>query len=883
MHVEFEGRAVEAREGDTVASALYRSGLRVFSRSFKLHRRRGLYCLTGDCPNCLMTVDGEPGVRTCVTPVQDALKVRRERGWPSAERDAFGLLDRLAWLLPVGFYYKMLLRPRWAWPLAEKLVRRMTGVGTVDLAVTPRERESVHERPDVLIVGAGVAGLAAALEATELGRTALLVDEGEIGRTLPPGATRERVLELLAKVRSSELVRVLERAAAIGVYEGPLVPVVAEHLVHVVRPGQIVIATGAVERHAVFPGSDVPGVWLGRGAARLAGAHGVSPARTAVVVGSSAELADHIAVLERAGVEIAAAVVSAGAAVDLPDSILVHWDAEVVAARGRRHVTGVRVRAGGSERTIACDGIVLSTGLVPRDNLLRQTDDPSVTGVGDVVAPGCSPAEAEESGRQAVRGRSGGQGVPHGDTSRATQQTLAAASAGVVCLCEDVKVSDLKQAWEEGFRSTELLKRYATVTMGPCQGMLCHSHLTAFAQAQGADAPMQAPTTARPPARPIKLEDAAAGIHIDIEHRTALHQRHLDLGATMEWLGAWKRPERYGHVLEEYWAVRRGVSVMDVGTLGKFLICGPDATAFLEQIYPCHVADLEPGRMRYALLLNEAGFVLDDGMICALGDGRYYCTLSTGGADQGEAWLRQWLEFFGLRVNLMNRTTALGAINVAGPSARELLSRLCDEPLDNEALPYVRHRELAVAGVPCRVLRLGFVGELSYELHHAASQSERLWDALLEAGADLEIKPHGVEALRLLRLEKGHILIGQDTDFDSTPASLSLGWAAKLDKDAFIGKRELERLAEIPVARKLTGFTFEGDTAPPEGSPLSADGRHVGYLTSSRFSPALGHGVALGFLDAVGGAYSSTVVAGAQAGAVAEGAFYDPEGVRLRA
>ena len=883
MHLEFEGRAVAAHEGETVASALYRSGLRVFSRSFKLHRRRGLYCVTGDCPNCLMTVDGEPGVRTCVTPARNGLKVQRERGWPSPERDVFGLLDRLAWLFPVGFYYKMLLRPRWAWPRAEKLVRRMTGVGTVDLAATPRERESVHEHPDVLIVGAGLAGLAAALEAAEVGRTALLVDEGEIGAALPPGATRERVLELLAKVRSSELVCVLEQAAAIGVYEGPLVPVVAEDLVHLVRPRQIVIATGAVEQHAVFPGSDVPGVWLGRGAARLAGAHGVAPARTAVVVGSSAELADHVAVLEHAGVEIAAALAPVGEPVDLAESIPVHQDAEVVAVRGRRHVTGVRVRVGGSERTIACDGVVLSTGLVPRDNLLRQTDDRVVSGAGDAVAPGCSPAEAEESGRQAVRGHSAGQGVPPGGISPDAQQTLAAATSGVVCLCEDVKVSDLTQAWEEGFRSTELLKRYATVTMGPCQGMLCQPHLTAFAEARGADAPMQAPTTARPPARPIKLEDAAAGIHVDIEHRTSLHTRHVDLGATMEWLGAWKRPERYGDVLEEYWAVRRGVSIMDVGTLGKFLVSGPDATAFLEQTYPCHVADLEPGRMRYALLLNEAGFVLDDGMICALGAGRYYCTLSTGGADHGEAWLRQWLEFFGLRVNLMNRTAALGAINVAGPSARELLSRLSDESLDNEALAYVRHRELTVAGVPCRVLRLGFVGELSYELHHAASQSERLWDALLEAGGDLEIKPHGVEALRLLRLEKGHILIGQDTDFDSTPASLSLGWAAKLDKDAFVGKRELERLAEIPIARKLTGFTFEGAAAPPEGSPLTADGRHVGYLTSSRFSPVLGHSVALGFLDAVAGAYPSAVVADGQTGSVAEGAFYDPEGARLRA
>ncbi|MCY4087790.1 MAG: 2Fe-2S iron-sulfur cluster-binding protein [Actinomycetia bacterium] len=876
MRIDFEGRAVEARPGDTIASALFRSGVRVFSRSFKLHRRRGLYCLTGDCPNCLMTVAGEPGVRTCMTPASAGVEVRRERGWPSPERDVLGILSHLGWLFPVGFYYKVLARPRWAWPQAERLVRALTGVGAVDPSATPRERESINDHPDVLIVGAGVAGLAAALEAAGSGRTAVVVDEGVPGETIAPGSTRSRLEALLADVRRADGVRLFERAAAIGVYEGPLVPVVTETLVHLVRPGQVVVATGAVEQHAVFEGSDLPGVWLARGASRLAGVHGLAPARRAVVAGATPELGDHVRVLRDAGVEIVAVAAPHGLELDLPDAGVVHPGASVLAARGRTGIAGVRLRSEAGERLIPCDGLILSTGLVPRDSLLRQGAGLAMTAAGDVTSPGCSLAEAEASGRRAVRGEYAASPSPGA-------QATGVASGGVVCLCEDVKARDLERAWSEGFRSTELLKRYTTATMGPCQGALCGPHLEAFARSKGAAGPASAATTARPPARPVRLEDAAAGVHLDVEHRTALHQRHLDLGAAMEWLGAWRRPEHYGDVLDEYWAVRRRVSIMDVGTLGKFLIGGPEATEFLERIYPCRVGDLEPGRLRYTLMLNEAGFVLDDGLICALPGGRFYCTLSSGGADVGEAWLRQWREFFDLKVNVLNRTAALGAINVAGPAARELLSGLADETIDAESFPHLRHRELDVAGVRCHVLRLGFVGELSYELHHAASESVCLWDALLGAGAELGIKPCGVEALRLLRLEKGHILVGQDTDFDSTPDAIGLGWTVRLDKDTFIGKRELERLSAIPTTRRLVGLTFDGESAPPEGAPLSVEGRHVGYLTSSRFSPVLGYGIGLGWLDSVGGRYPTAVRAADRAGTVTTGAFYDPEGVRLRA
>ncbi len=625
---------------------------------------------------------------------------------------SLSVADRLHALLPVGFYYKTMLRPRWLWPRAEPLLRRAAGLGRVPFDRLPASREARHLHPEVLVIGGGVAGLSAALAAAAAGRAVVLCDEGVPGEKIAPGPVRERIEGLAAHARGESRITFLERAPAIGIYEGSLVPVNARELLHLIHPRLVVVATGAIERHGVFPGCDLPGVWLGRGAARLAGVHGLAPARRAVVIGGSPEAAEHAETLRRAGVEVR-----------------LLEGAEVLEARGRQGVRSVVVSDGSRRERLDCDALVLSLGLSPRDGLLRQGAGLPAVGAGDVVEPGCSLERAEESGRRAVLD----EGAAAADVALPRP-----AATGVVCLCEDVDVRDLEDAWAEGFRSTELLKRYTTATMGPCQGALCHAHVRVFVAARaGEAAPVAGPTTARPPARPITLEEAAAGERVKVEQRTALHERHLELGATMEPAGAWRRPESYGDPLAEYWAVRRDVSVMDVGTLGKYLVAGPDATEFLERFYPCRVADLSPGRIRYSLLLGEEGYVLDDGVICALGGGRFYVTFTSGGAERAEAILRDWIETFALEVHVVNLTAVHGAINVAGPKARELLARLSSTHLDNESFPYLHHRELEVAGVPCRAVRLGFTGELSYELHHPSSESRKLWDALLEAGADL--------------------------------------------------------------------------------------------------------------------------------------------------
>jgi len=854
--IEFEGRRVAIGEGDTIASALHRAGVRVFTRSFKYHRRRGLYCLSGECPNCLVNVDGEPCVRACVTTAREGQRVAREGGWPSTEHDALAILDHLHGLLPVGFYYKTMVRPRWIWPRVEPWVRRIAGLGTVSPDPQREHREARHRHPDVLVIGAGVAGLAAALAAAGAGRSVVLCDEDRIGSRLAPGPTATRVGELAREARLQARITILEQAPAIGIYEGPLVVLNERSLLQLVHPGSIVVATGALEEHGVFPGSDLPGVWLGRGAARLAGVHGVAPGRRAVLVGRTHE-ADQIAgTLRAAGVDV------------------VVLDGEIVEARGRRSVTGVVVAHGAARRAYPCDALVLALGLLPRDELARQGTDLPVVAAGDAAQPGCSLEQAEASGRRAGLG----DGAPARDVA-----LPAAPTAGIVCLCEDVTVAELDGAWSEGFRSTEIVKRYTTATMGPCRGALCHRHLRAYVNGQGpATGPGAAATTSRPPVRAITLEQVAAGEGIPVEQRTALHQRHLEGGAVMEPTGPWRRPASYGDVAAEYWAVRRDVSIMDVGTLGKYLVAGPEATEFLDRFYPCHIRDLDPGSFRYALTLGDHGYVVDDGLVCALEGGRWYLTFTSAGGASAEAMLRDWIDTWALEVHLVNLTAAWGAINVAGPRARELLARLGGDSFASESLPYQRHRAAVVAGVECRAIRLGFVGELSYELHHPSSGSVQLWDALLDAGRDLGVRPHGMEALRLLRLEKGHVIVGQDTDYDSTPDKLNMGWAVRHDKPTFVGSSALRRMSAVEPERRLVALRFEGG-APPEGSALTVGDRYIGYLTSSRASPVLGHGVALGWTVRVEGEFPRRFEAAGAVGVAVEGAFYDPQGERLRA
>jgi len=588
--LRFEGREVPVVTGDTVASALYRAGVRTFTRSLKYHRRRSLYCGTGECPNCLITVDGAPGTRSCVTPAREGMRVEREHGWPSTDRDLLHVADQLHRLMPVGFYYKTFIRPRFAWPLAERVIRRATGLGRLpdDRRVEPKTAR--HLRTQVLVVGAGTAGLTAALDATRAGERVAVCDEAPIGSRLAPGPTSDLVRSLEAEVRALPGVEVLDRHAALGLYEGTLIPLAAEDELVQVHAERVVVATGATESHPVFPGNDLPGIWLGRAASRMVALHGVPIGERVVVAASTPEGIEHLRALVEAGTNVVAAIVPADLLDEVPRDVEAIVGGSLDQAQGRRAIGAVFVREGGHERRIACDALVLSIGIAPRDALVRMAVDERVQVVGDAALPGDEPSL-------------------HGD--------------GTLCLCEDVSIHDLAQAWDEGFRSSEILKRYTTATMGPCQGAMCGRALACVARDLAAASSVPAERagvrpTSRPPARPVALETLASSVHEVLEKRTSLHEVHEAAGARLGWSGGWKRPFSYGDWREEHRAVRERVSVMDVGTLGKFLVAGRDAATLVDRMFPCRTEDLGPGRSRYLLALDEAGYVMDDGLLCAL-------------------------------------------------------------------------------------------------------------------------------------------------------------------------------------------------------------------------------------------------------------------------
>jgi glycine cleavage system aminomethyltransferase T len=446
---------------------------------------------------------------------------------------------------------------------------------------------------------------------------------------------------------------------------------------------------------------------------------------------------------------------------------------------------------------------------------------------------------------------------------------------GVVCRCMDVTVADLDEAWQRGFTELELLKRSSRAGLGPCQGGACLPHVRSWIAGRTQAEPPP-PFTARPAARQITLAEAAADGYVDAFRRTPLHDEHLALGARMDRFGGWWRPWHYGDVVGEYWAVREGVSIGDVSTLGKLVVSGPDVVEALERLYPCHVADIKPGRSRYALLLNERGHVMDDGMILREAETRFALSFTSGGAANAEMWVRDWVDTWRLRVHVLDRTMSLAAINVTGPFARTLLVRagLADPPR------FLGHVHADIAGVPCHAMRLSFTGEAAFELHHPVDRSVELWRALMDLGADLGIRPHGLQALFGLRLEKGHVIVGMDTELDTTPRRLGMDWAVRMEKPRFIGRGSLERTAKLPDERRWVGFTMDGP-APVEGAPIRSDGEIVGNVTGSWDSPLFGRALMLGWLRRP--PHPDRVEIDGREAVVTPTPFYDPEGHRARA
>lgn len=943
----FEGRSVTGFAGDTIASALAANGIAMLGRSFKYHRPRGLLTACGQDSNALVQIGHRPNVPADREPIVPGIEVRAVNTFGGLARDRGAWLGKLGRFMPVGFYYRAFYRPKGAWKLWDPVIRRMAGLGAVDPKAPHGYYDKQYLFADVAVIGGGPAGLAAAAEAAKSGAEVVLIEEMPIlGGALnyarfdaageAAAKTRAR---LVSAVEKAENVRVLTGAVCNGWFADNWLPVIRGNRMYKLRARAVVVAAGTYEQPIVFRNNDLPGVILGSACQRLIRLWGVRPGERAVVVTANGDGYGVALDLMEAGVDLACvadmregapggarhdAVVARGVPVIAASAV-----AEAVPAPGNRGVVGARVARITGQGALAevadrfaCDLVVMAAGYHPTANLLyhagaRMTYDEdkaafviaelpphlfaagSVNAVHDldsVVADGRRAGweAAKDAGFDAGR-RPAAKIAGHPSPNHPWPIFPHPEGKDFVDFDEDLQTADIVNGIRDGFDNIELLKRYSTVGMGPSQGR--HSSLPSVRLAARA---LKKPidevgtTTSRPPFW-AETFGHLAGRGFEPVRYTAMHHRHLALGAEMMTAGLWLRPAVYAPgarredaIRGEAMAVRENVGLIDVSTLGGIEIRGPDAAEFLNRMYTFAYLKQPIGRSRYVLMTDMSGVIVDDGVACRLGERHFYVTATTGGAQAVYQTMMFYNAQWRLDVDITNVTAAYAAVNIAGPKSRSVLAGLTDIDLSAEAFPYMGVREGAVAGIPARLMRVGFVGELGYEIHVPASMGEALWDALMEAGRAEGIRPFGIEAQRLLRLEKGHIIIGQDTDGLTHPYEADMAWAIARKKPYFVGMRSVAIQRDRPLTRKLVGFTVPGGArapVPKECHLVIRGGAITGRVTSCAYSPALDRVIGLAYVAPdqaeVGSRFQIKIEDGRMIEAeVAPLPFYDPEGKR---
>lgn len=947
----FEDGAVEGFAGDTIASALAGAGHRALGRSFKYHRLRGLLSAANHDSNSIVHVRHFdrtlPNVRADVTALEPGMKITAVNTRGGLAFDRLRLLDRVSAFLPVGFYYKA-FHSRRHFPRWERLFRNLTGLSEVDLDAARVETPKRYDFTQVLVIGAGPSGIAAALSAADNGVEVLLVDEnawgGGSGLYARGGqdADAKQTLRLLERARHHPRVRVLQDAFAAGYYADHWVALVTSDGMIKVRAGAVVFAQGAFELPAVFRNNDLPGVMFASGAQRLLYRYAVASCQHLVVLTANAQgyaaaldaLANGIRIATVVDMRVSPGLASTALAARLKAHGVHVMNGSVVyaataGAQGDLESVEIRTWLNGEVSTerglrLKADGLWMSAGFQPAHSLLLQagvrlryevalgqfvpaTLPPGLFACGKVAGVygyAGRLSDGSRAGEQAaayVQGRSASSRpapIAFGETELPTHPYPIVAhpkAKNFVDFDEDLQLKDFAAAAQEGFDSIELLKRYTTVGMGPSQGK--HSNALAvriLAHIKGEPLDRIGAPTSRPMFHPVPLSHLA-GRGFSPERRTPLASAHDALEAVWMPAGQWRRPEYYAvagidrpaAIEQEVRAVRTAAGLIDVGTLGKIEIHGPDAASFLERVYTGRFATLQPGMTRYGLMLDESGVIVDDGVIARLGEESFYFTTTTGNSAVIYRELGRLATQWRSSVGLVNATGHYAAFNLAGPFSRRLLAPLTDVDLSATAFPYLGIREGSVAGVAARLMRVGFVGELGYEIHVPADSALHVWNTLLAAGKHQGLRPFGVEAQRILRLEKGHLIVGQDTDGLTDPLQAGCEWALKMDKAFFVGQRSLRILGKLPRRQQLVGFKFEPGAALPKEGHLVLDGTEMaGRVTSVTRSPTLGTGIGLAMVTptvATQGNFTVRIEGRAAVPAtIVPLPFYDPAGDRQR-
>ena len=923
---EWNGTTYRGLAGDTIASALAAGGERVFSRSYKYHRPRGILTGTYHDPNLMVQVGDDPNVRAGHRLIEEGMKVDAQNAWPSLDFDVKASNRLVGRFLSPGFYYKTFMSPRPLWPAYQKVLSRFANGGRVNPASEPDRFDHRFAHPDVLVAGGGPAGMAAALAAAEMGASVILVEEEpSLGGHLRYGNGEDLAVlsDLTDRVTATDAIEVMTDAVVTGRYDHNwvsvvqrAVPGVSERLVKA-RVKCLVVAVGTLERPYVFKGNDLPGVMLSTAVRRLINLYAVRPGDRAVVLTANASGDSAVSDLERAGVEIAGLV-------DARTGGSIHE------ATGSREVSGVLDSRGNRYEV---DLLVTATGWTTPTGLLDMAGSRSVyipesaryvpgelpeevMATGGVVGDGATDeiiahgtATGTEAARRALTVRSFWQtNAPAGATKKTAKSKpvevpklihephpalFRASTHGIVDFSEDVSSKDLLAAAKEGYDSMELVKRYTTVGMGPVQGKVEAVNAVAIhGEAVGAGLLETTTTTWRPPYAPVRLGTLAGRKYEPVRY-SPIQPWHEAHGATPLVAGQWIRPEHYGDPVAEVRAVRSNVGIIDVSPIGKIDLRGRDIPELLELVYVNRWSRLKVGKVRYGIMCAEDGVILDDGVTGRLAADHYMMSTTSGGAGTVWNWLDEWLQTghpdWDVKVTAV--TDGYASINVAGPKSRELVARLTDIDLDPEAFPYMEVRTGTVAGVEdCFVWRIGFTGELSFEIHIPSTHGLEVWKALLSAGADLGVRPFGIEAQRILRLEKGHFIVGQDTDGLSQGFGFGLDSAIRLDKFDFAGKPELMWQMESNVHPRLVAIqTDDPELVPLEACQIVDDAGTIrGRITSSRMSPTLGRSICLAQVDPGLEAPNSRIQIQlpngkkAMARVLASHAHFDPEGIRAR-
>ena len=965
LRFTWEGRALEGYAGDTLASALMANSVSMVGRSFKYHRPRGIIGAGVEECNALVQLgDGArstPNMRATEIPLYDGLIAKPVNCFPNSRFDIGGINNLVARFLPAGFYYKTFMWPDWH--LYEGIIRRAAGLGKVAEGADPDRYENRFAHCDVLVIGAGPAGLAAANSAAASGARVILAEQDDgFGGTLrydnvmidgQPGARwADRIGGTIAAQSEA---RVLLRTAVVGYHDHNSLTMVqqlaneaqcavdpsrARYRTWQVRAGRVILATGAIERPLVFPGNDRPGVMLAGAARHYVRRFAVLPGRRAVIFTNNDDAYRTATALADGGTIVVAVVdVRETVSTDLLVALAARdirsiAGGTVIDTRGRKRIDRALVRSARGEEWIGCDHLAMSGGFNPTVHLFSQSG--GVTRWDDGIAafvPGTSvqgetsvgaaagayaTVQALEAGEAAGRAAAGSAGydAPPSAARWTTDERREAPllpcwqveggrNKAFVDFQNDVSVGDIALSARENFRSVEHLKRYTTLGMAADQGKTSNVNALAIMGAlTGRSVEDTGHTRYRFPFTPIPLGSMGGRNRGELfrpRRRMPAHDRHVVAGAVFEDYGGWTRPAYYPragetpHLAEqrEALAVRNAAGLFEGSPLGKIEVKGPDAGRFLDLIYANTMSTLKPGKVRYGLMLNEQGVVIDDGVATRLADDHFLIGTSSGGAETISAWMEEWLqcEWLDLDAVVAPVTAAWGVITITGPTARTIV-RAVGATVRLDDFPHMSFAEGTVAGLPARVFRVSYTGETSYEINVPARSTAALWDALMAAGTDHGLVPVGIDAWMVLRTEKGYLHIGADTD--GTTNALDLGWGHVLKKkNEFIGKRSLLREADQRADRlQFVGFAVAADEPPlPIGDHVVAtapDGTVVseGYVTSTAFSPYLRHPVALGMVRGGVARKGETVRVGSGAArrtaTIVDPTFYDREGERLR-